>query len=74
MCEPIQLNGCKLSPRAIQIIADSQEDENEGFSKLESSLSLILVEMIQNGFGEDNRNEYLAVLADSIELIHSLKS
>jgi len=71
--EPIKLNGCKLNPEALNLIADYQDDNNHGFATTKENLSEMLIIMIQEGFGNEKRNTYIATMADVIQLINSLK-
>lgn len=72
MPKHIQINQCRFSDRALGIISDFQEDNNHGFAQTKEHLSEMLIVMIQEGFGDDKRNDYINTMADVIDLINEL--
>lgn len=73
MCKAIEIDKTKLSPKAIEFIGLMQEDNNEGFSEMEKSLTTLLVEVIQQRFGDERRDSYITHLADVLDMVNSLK-
>lgn len=72
MSNSIEINGCKLSPKAIDYIRSAQDEDNQGLKDMKNELTDMLVEMIQLKFGEEKSKSYISVLADTIELVHLL--
>lgn len=70
--EKVEINGCILNADALNFIKDSQDDNSEGFNQMKETLSLLLVDLIQQGFGDENKPKYLTVLADAIQFTHLL--
>lgn len=70
----IQIGDAKLSATAIEFIESIQEENNTAAIDMEKDLTSLLIEVIQQNFGDDQRDKFIKVLADSIDLAHRLQA
>lgn len=69
----LSIEGCQLSQQAIEFIKGGQDENSAGLKTIKDNLTELLVDVIQDGT-DNERNKFISVLADTIQLIHSLQT
>jgi hypothetical protein len=68
----ITIKDAVLTPAALDFIALLQEDNGEGLFKFKSVLTDLMIDVIQQNFGDDKNETYIRYLADGIQLLNTL--
>ncbi|MDP3914379.1 MAG: hypothetical protein Q8R96_11670 [Bacteroidota bacterium] len=71
--ENTEVTDISLSDAALNTIECLREDNSQGFKNLKETLSLLLVEIVQQNVGDDNWTQFAKALADQIDFINSLQ-
>lgn len=72
MPNSIIIKGITLSQQAQDRIELLQEDNSQGFKDQKETLSLLLIEVVQQKFGDDKWEDFASALADQIDFINGL--
>ena len=72
MVNSITINGAVLSQQAQDRIKLLQEDNYDCLNSKKETLSLLLIEVIQQRFGDDKWDSFVSALADEIDFLNCL--